>query len=101
MALHYRDAKDCDQRSDAAIEVAQWARDILNADSETVVRVTRPHCGEPDCAEDVTTILFMRPDKPTSMVKIMKSLKTVTKADLRAALLPVVPSPQQVSQREP
>jgi hypothetical protein len=100
MALRYRNAKDSDQRGDAAIDVAMWARAILNSD--TVVKVTRPHCGDPHCGDEVTTILLLRPDRPTRVIKIKKSLETVTKADLRAALLPIAGhAPHRTSQREP
>jgi hypothetical protein len=102
MTLRYRNAKDGVQRSDAAIALMTWARDILNVDDDTVVKVAHPHCGDPDCGDDVTTILLLRPDRPTSMIKIEKSLETVTKADLRAALLPIAGhAPHRTSQREP
>jgi hypothetical protein len=101
MALRYGNAKDLDQRKDAAIDLTQWARDILNAGGDTVVRVTRPHCSDLHCGGIGATILLMRPDRPTRMIEITKSLETVTKADLRAALLPVIrDEPQQRWQRD-
>jgi hypothetical protein len=102
MALRYKAARNPEPRREAAIDVTRWAHDILNTDGHTVVKVAHPHCGDPDCEEDVTTILLLRPDRPTSMIKINKSLERVTEADLRAALLPIAAhAPHQLSQREP
>ena len=77
MALRYRNATDLGQRRDAVAEVTQWARDILWVDDDTVVKVARPRRGDPDYFEAVTTIL-MRPEKPTSMINVAKSIEVVT-----------------------
>jgi hypothetical protein len=89
-----------DQRRDATTDVTRWARDMLGADEDTIVKVTRPHCGDPDCGE-LTTILLMRRDNATRMIKIAKSLESVTEIDVRAALTVVAhPELQQTSQRD-
>jgi hypothetical protein len=97
MGLRYRSAKKPAARSDAAFDIVLWARNILNADDDTVVSVARHRCGDRRCDEDATTILLMRPHHPTSTVRIAKPPETITEPDLRAALQALLSETAQAS----
>jgi hypothetical protein len=92
MALRYRHAEDSEglrQRRNAALDVMEQVRAVLNPDEDTVVSVTGHQCGDPECGSAETVILLMQPDRPTVAIKIAKSIETVTEADVSAALAPL------------
>jgi hypothetical protein len=89
MALRYRTADTSNERSNAALVLMVRVRTILGVDGDTVVSVAGHHCGDPVCGEPATTILLMRPGRPTNAVRIAKPVETVTEADLQAALQPI------------
>jgi len=92
MALRYRHAEDSErlgQRRNAALDVMEQVRAVLNPDEDTVVSVTGHQCGDPECGSAETVILLMQPDRPSVAIKIAKSIETVTEADISAALAPL------------
>ena len=92
MALRYRDAEDSDrprQRRNAALDVMEQVRAVLNPDEDTVVSITGHQCGDPECGCAETVILVLQSDQPTVAVKIAKSIETVTEADISDALQPL------------
>jgi hypothetical protein len=97
MGLRYRSAKEPAARSDAVLDIMLWARSILNPDDDTVVSVARDRCGDLRCGEGATTILLMRPHRPTSTVRIAKPPETITEPDLKAALQVLLSETAQAS----
>jgi hypothetical protein len=100
MALRYRPGKEADGESDAALDIMRRARNILNVDGDTVVSIIRHRCADPSCGEAATTILLMRPNRPTLTVRIAKPPETITEPDLRAALQPLLQEKAHASQQE-
>jgi hypothetical protein len=98
MALRYRSGHAVHGRREAILDLTVRVRILLNVGDDTVVSISGHQCGDPDCGESSTTILLMRPERPTSRIRIAKPPEAVTAADLQAALLPLV---SQQAHREP
>jgi hypothetical protein len=90
MALRYRFRGSSDQGRDAATDVKSWVREILDLTDDTVVSIASHSCGGVDCGDAAAIILLPRPGYSTRSIRLSKQLNTVTKADLRAALQPVL-----------
>jgi hypothetical protein len=90
MVLFSRRGVAGERGRNAALELMQQARAILNIDDDTVISVREHDCGDPGCGSARTVVLVLRPDRPTEAVKIDKSIERVTKSDLSAALAPLL-----------
>ena len=82
MALRCKTAGNPDRRRNAALEVMEWVRAILDTHDDAIISVTGHQCGAPECGDAETVILLMRADQPTVAIKISKSIETVTDADV-------------------
>ncbi|MBA4788236.1 MAG: hypothetical protein H2042_00915 [Rhizobiales bacterium] len=74
---------------DAAREVADKVRRLLDLDEEATVSVTEIACGDPACGGAETVILVMRAGRRTEAAKLLKPLSTVTDGELVEALVPL------------
>ncbi|WP_127089328.1 hypothetical protein [Aquabacter cavernae] len=74
---------------DAAREVADKVRRLLDLDEEATVSVTEIACGDPACGGAETVILVMRAGRRTEAAKLLKPLSTVTEEELAEALVPL------------
>ena len=92
MVLLFRPRAPPDGREDAAIDLVAHARSFLGADDDMVVSISEHACGDPECGTR-TALLVMRPSQATAAVKIDKPLAAVTRADVTAALAPLVAQP--------
>jgi hypothetical protein len=92
MVLLFRPRAASDGREDAAVELVAHARALLGADDDTVVSIREHACGDPECGTR-TALLVTRPYRPTAAVKFDKPLAAVTRADVAAALAPLVARP--------
>ena len=90
MAAFFFPRKTSNRRSDAALELKEHARTVINADDDTVVSVSERDCGDPGCGGVQTIVLVMHPRRPTEAVKIDKPLEQVTQSDISDALAPLV-----------
>ena len=90
MAAFFFPRKTSNRRSDAALELKEHARTVINADDDTVVSVSERDCSDPGCGGAQTLVLVMHPRRPTKAVKIDKPLEQVTQSDISDALAPLV-----------
>jgi hypothetical protein len=90
MAAFFFPRKTSNRRSDAALELKEHARTVINADDDTVVSVNERDCSDPGCGGAQTVVLVMHPRRPTKAVKIDKPLEHVTQSDICDALAPLV-----------
>jgi len=96
MVLFSKRGGGANRRSGAALDLTLQARKILGADDDTVITVGEHDCGDPGCGPTRTVVLVLRPSRPTKAVKIDKPIDRVTKADLSAALAPLLERPSAV-----
>src|ERR1700730_9346 len=89
MAAFFFPRKISNRRSDAALQLKEHARTVINADDETVVSVSERDCGDPGCGGARTIVLIMHPRRPTEAVKIDKPLEQITRTELSDALAPL------------
>jgi hypothetical protein len=89
MAAFFFPRKTSNRRRDAALQLKEHARTVINADDETVVSVSERDCGDPGCGGVQTIVLVMHPRRPTEAVKIDKPLEQVTQSDISDALVPL------------
>jgi hypothetical protein len=92
MVLLFRPRATSDGREDAAVELVAHARALLGAVDDTVVSIREHACGDPECGTR-TALLVMRPNRATAAVNIDKPFAAVTRADVAAALSPLVAQP--------
>lgn len=90
MVLRYRATDSVDRGRTEALKVVAWVRAALDLDDDAVVSVASHPCSEDGCKDAVATILLLRPGQATQSIKLGKPLGTVTQADVRAALQPVI-----------
>jgi hypothetical protein len=90
MAAFFFPRKTSNRRRDAALELKEHARTVINADDDTVVSVNERDCSDPGCSGAQTVVLVMHPRRPTKAVKIDKPLEQVTQSDICDALAPLV-----------
>ncbi len=74
---------------DAARDLSDKVRRLLELDDEATVSVTEIACGDPACGGAETVILVMRAGQRTQAAKLMKPPSTVTDAELLSALEPL------------
>ena len=74
---------------DAARDVADKVRRLLDLDEEASVSVTEIACGDPACGGAETVILVMRAGQRTQAAKLLKPLSTVTEEEIVDALVPL------------
>lgn len=74
---------------DAAREIAEKVRRLLDLDDAATVSVSEIACGDPACGGAETVILVMRAGRRTEAAKLMKPLSTVTEEELVEALQPL------------
>jgi hypothetical protein len=86
MAAFFFPRKTSNRRRDAALQLKEHARTVINADDETVVSVSESDCGDPGCGGTRTIVLIMHPRRPTEAVKIEKPLEQITQTELSDAL---------------
>jgi hypothetical protein len=98
MPLRYKGRDGSSRRREAALAVTEWAGGFFAGD-DVVISVSGHQCGDPDCSGPQTTILLMRPDQPTSAVKIRKPLESVTQADVAEVLQPLLTAVRVISVR--
>jgi hypothetical protein len=89
MAAFFFPRKTSNRRRDAALQLKEHARTVINADDETVVSVSERDCGDPGCGGARTIVLIMHPRRPTEAVKIDKPLEQITRTELSDALAPL------------
>ena len=90
MAAFFFPRKTSNRRRDAALQLKEHARTVINADDDTVVTISERDCGDPGCGGARTIVLVMHPRRPTEAVKINKPLEQVTQSDISDALAPLV-----------
>src|ERR1700730_12387954 len=86
MAAFFFPRKISNRRSDAALQLKEHARTVINADDETAVSVSERDCGDPRSVGRRTIVLIMHPRRPTEAVKIDKPLEQITRTELSDAL---------------
>ena len=88
MTAFFLPRKTSNHRSNAVLELKEYARRAINADDETVVSViSERDCGDPGCGGARTIVLIMHPRRPTDAVKIDKPLEQITQKDVCDALV--------------
>jgi hypothetical protein len=86
-------------RTDAVLELTLQVRAMLDIDDDAVVSISEHDCGDPECGGLQTVILVLRPDQPTTAVKIAKPSESVTRDDLSEALVPSAADARPVEPR--
>jgi hypothetical protein len=89
MAAFFFPRKTSTRRSNAALQLKEHARTVINADDDTVVSVSERDCGDPGCGGARTIVLIMHPRRPTEAVKIDKPLEQISRTELSDALAPL------------
>lgn len=74
---------------DAARQLADRVRALLDLEEEATVSVSEIACGDPACGGAETVILVMRPGRRTEAAKILKPLASVADEDIAPALAPL------------
>jgi hypothetical protein len=93
MALRFKTRATASDRArrDAIVTLMTQVRALLSGQDDAVISVSDHACLAVECREaPQTIILVLRPDQPTRVFKIDKPIVAVTRADLIAALAPLL-----------
>lgn len=90
MVLRFGFVGSSERRRDATRHIKSWVREMLALDSDAVVSVASHPCIGRDCGEAGAIILIARAGHRTRSIKLSTPLDAATRADIRAALRPIM-----------